>query len=141
MSETPFSMRLLLRACLSNNLYTLVVAASLAYTVSKINLAALGALYEIGGSLKLPNAGTSFHFSRVRNFSLWYCHCNNLLCEYATHAFSCIFIYYFSFGRATSEAEPFGDRSPFWSNRTRPRSDFCRILSIGPCNPLGRESE
>ena len=39
-----------------NNLNTLVVATSLAYTVSKINLAALGALYKIGGSLKLPNA-------------------------------------------------------------------------------------
>ena len=41
---------------LGNNLYTLVVATCLAYTVSKINLAALGALYKIGGSLKLPNA-------------------------------------------------------------------------------------
>ena len=40
----------------SNNLNTLVVATSLAYTVSKINLATLGALYKIGGSLKLPNA-------------------------------------------------------------------------------------
>ena len=58
-----------------NNLYTLVVATSLANTVSKINLAALRALYKIGGSFKLPNAGASLHLSRMRNFSLRNCHC------------------------------------------------------------------
>ncbi len=77
---------------LCNNLYTLVVAASLAYTVSKINLATLGALYKVGGSFKLPNAGTSFHFSRMRNLSLWYCHFEILLCESAnTHSRTMLF--------------------------------------------------
>ena len=60
---------------LCNNLYSLVVTASLAYTVSKIYLAALRAGYEIGGCFKLPNAGASFHFSRMRNLFLRYCHC------------------------------------------------------------------
>ena len=62
--KLPFSFALLLLSgVLCNNLLALVVAASLAYAVSKISLAALGALYKIGGSLKLPYAGASFHLS------------------------------------------------------------------------------
>ena len=81
---------------LCNNLYSLVVTASLAYTVSKIYLAALRAGYEIGGCFKLPNAGTSFHFSRMRNLFLWYCHCNNLLLvEHAITAFSYMLFLFF----------------------------------------------
>ena len=48
---------------LSNNLGILVVTASLAYAVCKIVLAALRALYKVGGRLKFPNAGASFHLS------------------------------------------------------------------------------
>ena len=56
------------------NLYTLVEATSLAYTVCTVELAALRALNDIGGVLKLPYAGASLHLSRMRCFSLWYCH-------------------------------------------------------------------
>lgn len=59
----------------SNNLCILVVTASLAYAVCKIVLAALGALYKVGGSFELPNARASFHLSRMRNLFLRYCHC------------------------------------------------------------------
>ena len=57
------------------NLLALVVAASTANAVCKDRLTALGALYDVGGLLKLPNAGTSFHLSRMRNLSLGNCHC------------------------------------------------------------------
>ena len=56
------------------DLLVLVVTASLANTVSKVVLAALRALNEVGRSCELPNAGASLHLSRMRNFSLWYCH-------------------------------------------------------------------
>jgi len=62
------------RLGLCDNLNTLVVAASLAYTVSKIVLAALGALNEVGRSLELPNARASLHLSGMRNLSLRNCH-------------------------------------------------------------------
>ena len=41
---------------LSNDLNTLIVAASLAYAVCSVVLAALGAFYDVSGVLKLPNA-------------------------------------------------------------------------------------
>ena len=60
---------------LSNDLNTLVVAACLANAICTVVLAALRALNDVGGVFELPNAGASLHLSRVRNFSLWYCHC------------------------------------------------------------------
>ncbi len=66
-----------------NDFLTLVITASLAYAVCKNVLAALRALYDIGGGSQLPNAGTTLHLSRMRSFSLWYCHFRNLLNEYA----------------------------------------------------------
>ena len=72
----PFGCKLLCRLVLGcDNLNTLVEATSLAYTVSKIVLAALRALHEVGGVLELPNARTSLHLSRMRNLFLRYCHC------------------------------------------------------------------
>ena len=71
--------KLLGLGCLCNDLFTLVIATSLAYAVCEDGLAALRALYNVGGSFELPNAGTSLHLSRVRNFSLRYCHFRNLL--------------------------------------------------------------
>ena len=59
---------------LGDDLLTLVETTSLAYTVCEDGLAALRALYNVGGGLKLPYAGTSLHLSRVRCFSLRYCH-------------------------------------------------------------------
>ena len=67
--------KLFLVAVNSNNLNTLVETALLANSVCKVVLAALRALYKVGGSLTLPNVRTSLHFSRMRSFSLWYCHC------------------------------------------------------------------
>ena len=64
---------------LGNDLNTLVVTASLAYAISLVVLATLGALNKVGGGLELPYAGASLHLSRVRNFSLWYCHSDFLL--------------------------------------------------------------
>ncbi len=51
-----------------------VITASLANAVSKIVLAALRALNEICGGFQFPNAGTTFHFSRMRNLFLRNCH-------------------------------------------------------------------
>ena len=123
---------------LCNNLNTLVVAASLAYTVSSVILAALGALYDVGGVFKLPNTGASFHFSRMRNLSLWYCHCDFLLRESATRIL--IYLYYFfSFLRAVSAKATCADRFPFYRTSKHPRSDFCRILNTNPSNLPCRE--
>ena len=85
--ESVFCIEKELVSCLflvSNYLLALVVATSLTNAESKVVLAALRALNKVGGSFKLPNAGASLHFSRVRNFSLWYCHCDYLLCESAS---------------------------------------------------------
>ncbi len=41
---------------LSNNLNTLVITASTAYSVCSVEFAALRALYDVGGVFKLPNA-------------------------------------------------------------------------------------
>ena len=60
---------------LCDDLLTLVETTSLAHTVCKNGLATVGAIYDIGGGLKLPYAGTSLHLSRMRSFSLRYCHC------------------------------------------------------------------
>ena len=59
---------------LRDDLLTLVEATSLANTVCKNRLATVGALYNVGGGFKLPYAGASLHLSRVRCFSLRYCH-------------------------------------------------------------------
>ena len=69
-----FKRKLVCCLALGNDLNTLVETASLAYAISLVVLAALGALNKVGGGLKLPNARASLHLSRVRNFSLWYCH-------------------------------------------------------------------
>ena len=80
---------------LCDDLLTLVETTSLAHTVCKDRLAALGALYDVGGGLKLPNAGTSLHLSRMRNFSLWYCHVDYLLLEHAArHSRICVFLFF-----------------------------------------------
>ena len=55
------------------NLLAIVRAAVAANTVSKIVLAALGALND-ARSLELPNAGTSFVSASLRGLSLRYCH-------------------------------------------------------------------
>jgi hypothetical protein len=67
--------KLLSALLLCNYFNTVVVSASLAYAVCKIYFAALGASNEVGGLLKLPNAGASFHLSRMRSFPLRNCHC------------------------------------------------------------------
>ena len=61
--------------CLGDDLYSLVVAAVVANAVGEDSFAALGTLNDVSGCCKLPNAGTSLHLSRMRSFSLWYCHC------------------------------------------------------------------
>ena len=97
--RAPFIINKLLRSfgILCYDLYTLVIAASLAYAVCKIGLAALRALYKVSGSLELPYAGTSFHLSRMRNLSLWYCHCDFLLCEPAyTHSHLSLLLFFIS---------------------------------------------
>ena len=55
------------------NLLAVVRAAVAANAVSKIELAALGALNN-ARSFKLPNAGTSLVSASLRGFSLRYCH-------------------------------------------------------------------
>ena len=79
---------------LSNNLNTLVLATSLAYTVCAVVLTALGALNDVGGVLQLPNAGTSLHLSGMRHFSLRYCHVVYLLIRVCVIAFS-LYEFYF----------------------------------------------
>ena len=66
--------RKLLALALCNDLYTLVVTTLLANAVCAVVLAALRAFYNVGRMLELPNAGTSFVLSGMRNLSLRYCH-------------------------------------------------------------------
>lgn len=63
-----------LAVVLCNDCLTLVVTASGTNSVSEYSLAALRALYDVGGGVELPNARASLHLSSVRNFSLRYCH-------------------------------------------------------------------
>ncbi len=60
---------------LCNYLYVLVITAALANAVREVVLAALGALYKICRSFKLPYAGTSLVSSCFGNLFLRYCHC------------------------------------------------------------------
>ncbi len=60
---TPCAKLLCISLVLSDDLLTLVITASLAHTVCKNGLAALRALYNVGGGFKLPNAGASLHLS------------------------------------------------------------------------------
>ena len=66
----------LLRLCgrFGNDFRSLVETAVLAYTVSKIDFAALRAFYKVGGSFQFPNAGASLHLSGMGNLFLRYCH-------------------------------------------------------------------
>jgi hypothetical protein len=57
----------------SENLFTCIITASLAYTVALYKLTALGALYHAGKN-ELPIVRSSFVSASLRNFSLWYCH-------------------------------------------------------------------
>ena len=75
-SDAVFFAKLLcLCVVLSDDFNTLVVAAVVANAVCKDRLAALRALNDVCGCCKLPYVGTSLHLSRMRSFSLWYCHC------------------------------------------------------------------
>lgn len=63
---------------LFDDLLAVVEAALLAYAVSKIVLAAVGAFSHVG-SVELPNAGAALISASLRCFSLRYCHFCNLL--------------------------------------------------------------
>ena len=78
--RTPFFVQIKLNLCLNiKNLNALVETAGFANAVCAVVLTALGALNDVGGVFKSPNAGASLHLSRVRSFSLWYCHVSFLL--------------------------------------------------------------
>ena len=80
---------------LFDNFLAVVCSASSANSVREIVFAAFGALCH-AGKVKLPNVGTSFVASCLRNFFLWYCHFTlpplDFRCRAPTHVFSKNFI-------------------------------------------------